>query len=36
VSGLRAFKTADQMTGARVCVLCNVKKGEHQNVDAIV
>jgi len=27
VSGLRAFKTAEQMVGARVCVLCNVKKG---------
>ena len=27
VSGLRAFKTGEQMTGARVCVLCNVKKG---------
>ena len=27
VSGLRAFKTKEQMEGARVCVLCNVKKG---------
>ena len=27
VSGLRAFKTKEQMVGARVCVLCNVKKG---------
>ena len=27
VSGLRAFKTSDQMTGARVLCLCNVKKG---------
>jgi len=27
VSGLRAFKTEAQMTGARVLVLCNVKKG---------
>lgn len=27
VSGLRAFKTESQMTGARVLVLCNVKKG---------
>ena len=26
VSGLRAFKTKEQMEGARVCVLCNVKK----------
>ena len=27
VSGLRAFKTKEQMEGARVLVLCNVKKG---------
>jgi len=27
VSGLRAFKTSEQMTGARVLCLCNVKKG---------
>ena len=27
VSGLRAFKNAEQMTGARVLCLCNVKKG---------
>ena len=27
VSGLRAFKTSEQMTGAKVVVLCNVKKG---------
>ena len=27
VSGLRAFKTSEQMTNARVLCLCNVKKG---------
>jgi aminoacyl tRNA synthase complex-interacting multifunctional protein 1 len=27
VSGLRAFKTSEQMIGAKVVVLCNVKKG---------